>query len=483
MEQKPVPESSWLEVLARISPVGIFRTDAEGRCIYVNQRWCEFTGLSPAEAGGSGWLKAIHPDDRARIAEEWSQSAQTGANFRSEYRYLRPDGAVIWVFGETAEQRAGDGRLAGCVGVVTDVTELRDTRDRLEMSRDKMGARVRARTRQLEQMAMIVAESDDAIISTRPTGIVVSWNPAAEKLFGFTAEEMYGQSTLRLTPEDRLDESRELTARVRLGERIQHFETIWMTKSGQQIEVSLSVVPLRNAAGEVTGTSAIVRDISAEKRAERHLRQLSWRLLHLQDEERRRMARELHDSTAQTLAALAMNLSVLNQAGAQLAPGKRETLLADSLALTQSVVRELRTQSYLLHPPLLDERGLSAALHWFVEGFSARSEIAVDLYLDPNVGRLSETLETAIFRIVQESLTNVHRHSGSTTARIDVAEENGWITLAVRDRGRGLPAVPVEAVGVGIAGMKERVLELGGRFDITSTAEGTTVTAVLPMIL
>ncbi len=332
-----------------------------------------------------------------------------------------------------------------------------------------------------EQMGMIVEAFDDAIITSTPDGNVVGWNWGAEKMFGFSASEMCGKTTLLVTPDDRHDESREIKARVRRGERVHHHETRRMTKSGDVLDVSLSVFPLHDPAGGLVGTSAIVRDISMAKQSEQQLRALTHRLLHLQDDERRRMARALHDSTAQTLAALAMNLSVLNLKSPALPPEKRAALLSESLTLTQTMVREIRTQSYLLHPALLDERGISAALHWLVESVQQRTGIVAALAVDPTIGRLTRSLETAIFRIVQEALENIHEHSGSARADIEVAANKGWITLSVRDRGAGLPATKSE--GFGIIGMRERVLELDGRFSIEGDSSGTTVAVVLPMNL
>jgi signal transduction histidine kinase len=159
---------------------------------------------------------------------------------------------------------------------------------------------------------------------------------------------------------------------------------------------------------------------------------------------------------------------------------RRAEILADSLALAESAARDLRTHAYLLHPPLLDERGLAAAVRWFVEGFSARSNIAVQLKISPRFPRLAEQIETTIFRVVQESLTNVHRHAQSATATIRLAARGGWITLEIRDRGRGLPAESQEELGVGIAGMKERLRQLRGTLTIQSSRRGTVVRARLP---
>lgn len=274
-----------------------------------------------------------------------------------------------------------------------------------------------------------------------------------------------------------------LKAQVRSGATVRQFETVRVARSGELIEVALSLFPLHDAEGKVLGTSAIVRDIRERKKAERQLRQLSWRLLQTQDEERRRLARELHDSTAQTVVALAMNLSLLTQNGAALPEERRAALLADSLALAGDTVRELRTQSYLLHPPLLDERGLNAALRWFVQGFTERSGIAVEIEIDPEFPRLHEQLEMTIFRIVQESLSNVRRHAQSAWAAVRVALGGGWVTLEIRDRGGGLPPGEGGGKGVGIAGMRERLLQLGGSLTLAPNDPGTAVLARLPEIL
>ena len=180
----PPDDYEWLRCLARISPVGIYRADADGLCKYVNERWCELAGYPQEAALGTGWGRVIHPDDRARVLEEWGRMGAEGVSFRSEYRYLQPGGRVVWIFGEVAEERAADGRLMGYVGTVTDITELRRMRAELEQSHAELEERVHERTAQIERMAMIVAGSDDAIVSSDFEGNVVSWNPAAEMIFG-----------------------------------------------------------------------------------------------------------------------------------------------------------------------------------------------------------------------------------------------------------------------------------------------------------
>lgn len=217
----------------------------------------------------------------------------------------------------------------------------------------------------------------------------------------------------------------------------------------------------------------------------RNLRELSARLMQLQDDERRRIARELHDSVGQTLAALSMNLSTVRADIEQLA--RTAAALTDSECLVRDMVTEVRTISHLLHPPLLDELGLSSALRWFVNGFSQRSRIQVDLDMSEDFGRLPSEIETAIFRVVQECLTNIHRHSESSVAKIRVRHRDNQALVEIEDKGKGIPPkklremVSAGTPGVGIRGMQERIRQLGGTLDIKSDGDGTQILVRLPV--
>lgn len=217
----------------------------------------------------------------------------------------------------------------------------------------------------------------------------------------------------------------------------------------------------------------------------RNLRELSARLMQLQDDERRRIARELHDSVGQTLAALGMNLSLVRNDIERLS-GIVSTL-NDSENLIREMSSEVRTISHLLHPPLLDEAGLCSALRWYVDGFAQRSGIKVDLNLPDDFRRLPAEMETAIFRVVQESLTNIHRHSGSAVARIQLREPGEHVVVEIADKGKGIPPEKLEEMastgtpGVGIRGMRERLRQLGGAVDIESGKSGTVVVVTLPV--
>src|SRR5437867_4325295 len=221
-------------------------------------------------------------------------------------------------------------------------------------------------------------------------------------------------------------------------------------------------------------------------RTNQNLRELSARLMQLQDDERRRIARELHDSVGQMLAALGMNLTAVETDIERLT--KTANNVKDSAALVQELSQEVRTISHLLHPPLLDEAGLASALRWYIEGFAQRSKIQVDLEFPEDFGRLSRELETAIFRTVQECLTNIHRHAESPIAKIRITRTSSDVRIEVADGGKGISPEKQEEMatigtpGVGIRGMRERLRQLGGSLDINSNGKGTGVVARLPIL-
>jgi signal transduction histidine kinase len=214
------------------------------------------------------------------------------------------------------------------------------------------------------------------------------------------------------------------------------------------------------------------------------IRELTGRLLRLQDEERRRLARELHDSTGQMLTAMKMILNRLAAEETEKA-SQPDSLLSQAISINDDMSRQLRTMSYLLHPPLLDEIGLSSALHWYTEGFSQRSDIRVDLEISPDFGRLPTDMEITLFRVVQECLTNVHRHSASPTAKIRLLRSAENIQLEISDAGHGIRSERLHGEkvvpGIGIMGIEERVRQFGGDFQVKSSNKGTTVTATLPV--
>jgi PAS domain S-box-containing protein len=338
------------------------------------------------------------------------------------------------------------------------------------------------------RLAAIVESSDDAIVSKNLDGIITSWNRAAEQMFGYTTKEAIGRHITLVVPPDRLNEETDILARLQRGERVDHFETVRRRKNGTLFEVSVTISPVKDAQGRVTGASKVARDITERKRLERVLQQaeLSGRLLQLQDEERRRVARELHDSVGQLLAALSMNISPLAAEMSQLSPESARRV-EESISLVDQAMTEVRTLSHLLHPPFLDEVGLKSALSEYVHGFGQRSKIRVGLDLPDDLERLPRELELTLFRIVQECLTNIHRHSGSPNARVRLSHLQREIQLEVSDEGHGMSDEIQEnfltgkSSGVGLRGMRERVRQLSGQMNIKTSGGGTTVIVTLPI--
>jgi PAS domain S-box-containing protein len=220
-------------------------------------------------------------------------------------------------------------------------------------------------------------------------------------------------------------------------------------------------------------------------RQSEQLRDLSSHLLRLQDEERRHIARELHDSAGQTLAVLGMKLGLIAQAATQASPDLKKAA-EEAEQIVQQLTRDIRTTSYLLHPPLLDENGLPAALGWYVQGLEERSGLDITLEISDKFERLPHDMELVVFRVVQEGLTNIHRHSGSKTAQIRIYREGDAVCVGIRDQGKGmspekLAQIQAQGSGVGIRGIRERVRRLNGEMKIDSSSAGTTILVTIPV--
>jgi signal transduction histidine kinase len=271
----------------------------------------------------------------------------------------------------------------------------------------------------------------------------------------------------------------ELVATVRALLRLKHAETL----ARQQAEIAES------ARKEVAELNATLEGRVSERTVElananENLRELSSRLLQMQDDERRRIARELHDGVGQLLAGLAMNQALISEELEKLSARGRKAF-AENITMTEEIIQSIRTMSHLLHPPLLEEMGLRSALEWYVEEFGRRSNIKAVLEC-PSVPRMQIELETAIFRIIQECLGNVHRHSGSATVTIRVKTKGDRVEIEVSDQGKGIPANRQLEIksggkgGVGLRGMRERIARFGGQLEIDSSQKGTTIRATLP---
>jgi PAS domain S-box-containing protein len=348
---------------------------------------------------------------------------------------------------------------------------------------------------------LVEGVEDYAIFLLDPTGKVSTWNQGAERIKGYKAQEIIGQHFSRFYPREALESKwpdRELEIASKEGRYTD--EGVRVRRDGSTFWAHVVITALRDDAGELRGFSKVTRDLTERREFEERTRQLnkelkgrinqlmesqrmvelrtlelqklSAELMRVQDEERRRISRALHDELGQELAALKIDLDIQNSDGQKLAP---------AIETVERALSKVRNVSYLLHPPLLDESGLLPALHWYFDGLKKRSELRITFDYMPRVfPRLSSELETTVFRIIQEALTNVYRHSGSEDARIDISQEIDRVRLRIRDFGKGIgPAAGT--TGVGISGMKERVRQLNGELRVSRAEPGTLVEAIIPL--
>jgi PAS domain S-box-containing protein len=627
-----------LAALVEAAPESVLLVDKAGRILLANEWAVGSFGFSKRELAGRNagdlLVRKSRGKYRSVLHESFAHSHQ-----KSEKHIpligLRRSGQEFPVEFSLDVVNLGGAELG--ILVICDVSERSQIEQQLQEAHEKLRERIRERTRALSlanrklqrevvarrrreedllYLRDIVRSSDVAIIGRKLDGTVVSWNPAARRLSGYSAKEIIGKSILTIVAPERIADARKLMAKVRRGERLEHVEGEMMTKGGKRIPIVVTVSPVRNAERKLIGASVIMRDITRRKqfdaqlryerdraekyleiaeviilvvdrrarillmnpkgcevlgcrhgellhrdwfstcvprrvrsscrkafqkvisgkmtgpvyyegwvvtrpgeerligwrhapltdesgniigtissgeditdrrRAEEAIRNLSGRLLQVRDEERRHIARELHDSTAQRLALLITQLGRAQRLG-QRGNGNYTHLLSEARGMASQALREVRSLSYLLHPPLLEEMGLASALRVYVAGLQKHNATHIHLDIPSSVERFPRNIELCAFRIVQEALTNVLRHSHSRTARIQLLREPGSLIVKVVDHGRGLPrgngAVPGangHYAGIGLAGMRERVNQVDGSFDIRSGKSGTTVTAMIPV--
>jgi len=450
-------------------PVGLLLADAAGAATLINERFSAIFGAPAAELLGQGWIGRVHPEDREVIDRAWALLVREGRERASELRVVHHGGTAVWCRWHAAPLPSASGPADGFVMLLEDVTASRSQREDLEASE--------------ERFRSIFENFPVGIAVATEEGRILRANPTLARMVGYAEDELVGRSFLEITHPDDLRESTRLREECAAGRRtLFNVEKRYLRKDGAAIWVHVTAALQRSSRGALEYVS-LIQDIDARKKAEESVRQLSGRLLQLQDEERRRLARSLHETASQTVTLLGLNLQRLAKE-----PSKQAALLADSSSLIDQLSREIRTVSHLLHPPLLDEVGLAPALRWYADAFAQRSGLAVGLEID-DVGRFGQETETSLFRVVQECLANAHRHSRAKTVGIRLHRTNGKILLTVKDDGAGMPrqvldrlrAPDASLVGVGLAGMQERIKQLGGRLEIASGGWGTAIRAALPV--
>jgi PAS domain S-box-containing protein len=546
------------------------------------------------------WLEAIHPDDRPGIEAQLARNR--GQRSTREYRIVRPDSAVRWILARGYPVRDKRGRPCRIAGLAEDITERKQAEAKIQ------------------QLAAIVQSSDDAIVSKDLDGRILTWNRAAERIFGYRAKEVIGQNVMLLIPENLKADETAILEKLRKGERIQNDESIRLKKDETPLPVSLTISPFRDASGKIVGASTIMRDLGERQRAEKvlkeserrytslfknmvegfmycrmlfedgqpqdfivlevnqafekltglrnvigrkasefvpgireadpelferygrvaltgqpqrfefcisklkrwfsvsaycpkkeefiavfndmterkraeedlrvsqeQLRALAARLQAAREEERTWVAREIHDVLAQDLTRLKVDVTLLTRLFAQSSGKSEQSLIRDKLAgmaiALDTSIQSVQKITTDLRPMVLDSLGLCAAIEWQVKDFQARTGIRCEARLPSKDLPLDRNHSTALFRILQESLTNVVRHAAATHVKVRLQYKAEYVALTIHDNGRGIQESQTEAPGaLGLLGLRERAQLCGGRCDISSRAgEGTRVEARLPL--
>jgi len=476
-----------VRLIINTMPMMAWTLRPDGVVDFVNQRSLDYAGLSLAEQIENP-TRTIHPEDLPRVMKKWLADMAAGESSEDEMRMRRADGQYRWFLVRTAPLRDEQGNLVKWYGVCIDIEDRKRAEEALrstESEQRHIAAQLeRERGRLVEAQEVAKMGSWEAELPS----LNVIWSEQTHRIFETDPSRFHPtRAEFRefIHPEERAKVDAALVAS--LGKRSPSTVEYRIVMPDGRVKVlEERWQAFHDEEGKPIRVAGTCRDVTEAVRAEEELRRLSGQLLRLQDEERRRIARDLHDSTGQDLVALATTLSQLHA----LIPSssrKSRKLASQCQALADQCIRDVRTLSYLLHPPMLDEAGLEDAIRHYAGGFTERTGIEVELEIAPRLGRMKPHAELALFRVVQESLTNIQRHSGSLKAKIRTERGPGKFTLEISDKGSGISGslrrrngkTPF-GFGVGIPSMHERVALIGGQLDIESSGGGTTVRVTIP---
>ena len=468
-----LPAYAWLAAIVESSIVPIISNDLTGVITSWNRAAQDLFGYTAEESVGQPVTILIPPD---RVDEEPGILERIGRGERIDHYETirrRKDGTLLEVSLTVSPIYGPDGRVIGASKIARDVS--RRKRSEIELSR----------------LASIVDSSADAIISKDLNGIITSWNAGAEMVFGYTADEVIGKPVTILMPPDRVDEEPGILQRIRRGERVKHYETIRQRKDGRLIDISLNVSPVYDESGTIVGASKIARDVTEHKNVERTIseKENARKLLDAQESERARISRDLHDHLGQQMTAFRFKLESLSGKC-----GENPELQKDIDELRQAALkidRDIGFLSWELRPTELDSLGLKDALASFISEWSNQHDIVANFHADiagsMQGHELTDVVEINLYRIVQECLNNIRKHSKAAEVNVLFHLNSQEAVLIVEDNGQGFntSSASIKASapsGLGLLSMRERASLLHGTVDIESVpGRGTTILIRVPL--
>jgi len=448
-------------------PTPAWHSGSDGRCDYFNKAWFAFTGRTPEQELGDGWIQGVYPDDLDRLLATRRRSMDARRPFSVEFRLRHAGGYYQWVTCSGSPLSTTDDNFEGYAGTCFDIDEQKHLEQTLQETRERFLAFMD----NLPGFAWIKDADGSYLFINRA---LEQCTPFDRNWRGKTDAEMF---------------SRYLAAEYQANDRTvrssrKPIQTIEQTLlNGSRGVALVTKFPIFDRGRQVALVGGCCVDITEQIQLEKTLQTISAELLTAEDKERRRIAREVHDSTYQNMIAVSLNLASvsasLKAAGVQPAAN----VLDETLSLVTESARELRTLAYALHPPALDDMGLVPAIRAYIEGFSRRSGINIALELPVEDQRFPDSVELALFRIVQEGLSNIYRHAGTQTASLRLVHLSGSVTLEIRDQGLGIAALASNphTAGVGIAGMRQRLRPLKGQLEIANGNPGTILRVKVPL--
>lgn len=473
-------------LIAETIPHMVWTARPDGWNDYLNARVREYTGLTTPQLEGWGWSSILHPEDRERCLERWTAALRNGRPYAIEFRLRRHDGAYLWHLGAAMPLRTG-GRIVRWFGTCTDIDDQKKAARLLEQARQTLESLVAARTQELEESEIrfrTLMDNAPAIAWIKDSRFRYTWvSDKHLRELGKSLEAVRGRDDFELWPEDlarrfrRLDEEA-----LRVNGPVQSIDHL-PDAAGNEAHWLVMKFPLPQQSGE-RGVAGIGIDITERHRLERTVRQLLNRLVQTQEAERREVAANLHDLIGQKLTVLGIGLDILRQETPREMGPDLAGRLAQMSALLGETVGAIRDVIADLRPAVLDDHGLVPALHWHASVFEARTGLRVRVAGPEHGPRFDHNIETALFRIAQEALTNCAKHSGASLVEVRFRQGAQTLELCVEDNGRGFREpreVQVVRRGWGLQAMRERAEAVGGALRIESSRSGTRIVVTVPV--